>query len=247
MKQEYLILLKAENSVGTARIDEEKNVEISLSEEIHIEKDCVFKAYFVDTENKTKEYLGVLDGYKGVFSYNNKFPKGGIVICIKNVSAGKEEYFCHGAREGNLKGVLECFMEKNNAEKNNAKEKTVNYEKEYVAALFKNISTIMKGYTYEKINGYYLREKERILEYIMSGEKVKKRVSEKGFYILAKKETEGGKEYIVAIPSEKEDGCPFENCEKYGYTADGEIGEEMQYWCIEAGRDAEGEYFKKIK
>lgn len=260
MKQEYLILTDSVNSLGTAKITKSENnftAEISLMPEIMYNQNEVFKGYGVISVSGETKYLGVLDGTHGKLGFCGEILPAGIVITRKNITTGEEVYFCHGASDGNLTLVYNIFNNvrqepviplKEPEIKTNKKkeEKTGEFKKEYILTAHTKLSKLLKDYKTEKVNGYYLKIPSPLLEFILKGEEVKNLVKTHGFYILGIKETNTEKEFVVVLPATVDADNPFKNCKEYGIHIKGDVEGDLSYWCIIAGVDEKGEYFKKI-
>lgn len=263
MKQEYLILTDNVSSLGTAKITKNENkfeAEISLMPETIYNRNEVFKGYGVICQSGETKYLGVLDGTHGKFDYCGETLPAGIVITRKNITTGEEIYFCHGACDGNLTLVYNIFNNKGKPDaplkeqkesKSNYKEEINDveikdgYKKQYVSTARTKLAKLLKEYKTEKVNGYYLKISSPLLEFILKEEEVKNLIVTYGFYILGIKESPDEKEFVVVLPTPYGSLNPFKNCEEYGIHIKGDVEEDISYWCIIAGTDMSGEYFKK--
>ena len=258
MKQEYLILTDTANSLGTAKITKNENnfsAEVSLMPGTEFSQKEVFKGYGVVNNTRETIYLGVLEGTHGKFDYCGEILPSGIVITRKNIVTGEETYFCHGASDGNLTEILNIYNnKKENKEKTPLKEQVVskfkeeqNFKKEYISTARTKVLNLLKEYKTEKVNGYYLKIPSPLLEFILKGEEVKNLIKTHGFYIIGIKETPEEKEFVVVLPSTSDDLNPFKNCKEYGIHIKGDVDGDISYWCIIAGTDGAGEYFKKMQ
>jgi len=259
MQREYLMLMQDEKSMGAVKLEsggEFVNAEITVDSSVDLGAHGVLKAYLSLPGKGENRYLGVLEEYKGIFTLADTVAPLGIVITFKNTLNGEENFCCLCAEEGKLLEVKECFfgIRENPEEKKEEKEyipeqteEKTDFEKEYMQRAEDNLKGMFKDFSFEKINGYYLRNNSRIISYIMGGNGVHRQIMNYGHYYFATKNSEGCTEFIIALPGKRGEKSPFENCEEYTFEVkDKGFGDE-KYFCVKAGADKDGEYFCRKK
>ncbi len=265
MQREYLILMQGEKSCGAVRLD---TADTGIKAEINMDVSCglaqeeVFKAYAIMLESNEIKYLGVLDGFMGEYGLEGIASPVGIVITRKQTDSGEEKFFCCGAEEGRLKETEESFSGKALPYKAEQEgEKTINcttevtpqpadvctasFEREYLRTAEEKLKVHFPDYEWQKINGYFLPMRNRILEYIMSNSLVYGNIMKNGYYHFGLKNDGDVQMFVVAVPSE--DKIPFENCKEYAFEIGSDGGCGGGLCCITAGVDGEGEFFCRKK
>ncbi|MDP4118726.1 MAG: hypothetical protein Q8873_06000 [Bacillota bacterium] len=122
----------------------------------------------------------------------------------------------------------------------------IKFEKEYQRTAEEKLDIMVDGFQSEKINGYFLKGKSKILEYIMGSEEVYRRIMRYGYYILSSKKSENGEMFVISVPSAKKEENPFKGCDKYAFKVESDITEDMGFYSVAAGKDETGEFFCKI-
>lgn len=244
MQREYLILMQNEKSVGAVRVEQNPEgfaAEIDVDLGYSLEQNSVFKAYFCLPLSAEVRYMGVLDDHKGRFELQNTAQPFGIALTEKNTKSGEEKLCCLCAEQGMLAEVKACFAGKAQKEQT-----TKNmFEKEYVKSTAQALFDEFPEFDFEKINGFFLQNIGKIGEYIMSDKEVSLRIAQYGYYFYGQKRTE--KEFFIAIPSKTGENTPFENCEKFSFKVKPSFSVDEIFYCIIAGTDENGEYFRRKK
>ncbi len=267
MQREYLILVNGEENCGAVKLEMPENIlmaEINIEKKYQLEKDEVFKVYLVcpGKEKERVRYLGVPEGYRGEYALAEVQVPIGIAITRKKHD--REEFFCCCAQEGRIKETEECFKkvfmgksqepadpepQKANMEKEPEKEEYkpggISFEREYQHTAFEKLEKLTKGFVSEKINGYFLKRKCKILEHIMGSDEVYRRIMRHGYYIFSIKKEEETEMYIVSVPAGKNEENPFVRCEKYVFKVESDVTDDVSFYCVAAGRDKSGEFFCK--
>ena len=127
--------------------------------------------------------------------------------------------------------------------KENITEEKPEYVKEYLNTAEDKLLMICKGFHTEKIGGYYLKEKSKILEYILGCNGVHQRITSYGYYIFGKKTEEKQTRFLIAIPSLKNEENPFDNCKQYAFSVASDGVAQDMFYCVMAGTDEKGEFF----
>ena len=265
MQREYLILVGGDKNFGAVKVQPASKglrLEIDIERSVELEEGSVFKAYTVYPSLKETEYLGVLEGYKGDFNIDGGKGAFGVAITRKNTSEGDEKFLCCCSEDGRLDVIEKVFegggkQKKEPGKKEEEKEasavpeprekerETKEFVKEYLASALKKLEKITEGFTSEKVNGYYLRGKNRIMESVMANDKVYKAVVRYGYYIFSTKADGECEQFIISVPVSAKDGNPFEGYEKYAFEVKSDIPGDMNFYCIAAGSDKQGEFFLK--
>ena len=258
MQREYLILMQGEKSCGAVKIEQCSEgllAEISVDSALVLPENCVFRAYLVMPEKKETRYLGVLEDHTGSFALENTAAPVGIVLTLRNTGTGREEFCCLCAEEGKLAEMRGCF--ENAGKKETAgeerKEQSVEnvgkitpaaaFEKEYVKTAIQKLKAMFEDFSFEKVNGYFMRQNSRIIEYILRDGTVPECIAEQGCYYFAVKN--GENEFLIAVPAKEE--SPFDECAEYAFEIRSEGCRGEKLFCVIAGQDSEGEYFRRRK
>ena len=265
MQREYLILVGGDKNFGAVKVQPASKglrLEIDIERSVELDEESVFKAYAVYPSLKETDYLGVLEGYKGDFNIDGGKGAFGVAITRKNTAKGNENFFCCCSEDGRLDVIEEVFKGGREPKKESDKRvegktassvpepqekerETKEFVKEYLASALKKLEKITEGFTSEKVNGYYLRGKNRIIESVMANDKVYKAVMRYGYYIFSTKADDTGEQFIVSIPVSAKEGNPFEGYEKYAFEVKSDIPGDMNFYCIAAGSDKQGDFFLK--
>lgn len=270
MQREYLILMQGEKSLGAVKLEMQEShlvAEVTVEASVVLSPEEVLKAYLVMPQTGEVRGLGVLEDHREQFELKNTTAPIGIAVTIKNTATGKESYLCHCAEEGKLEEVKKCFSAPEKQEPAPVEKKEIIQEQkeeplkptpakkteekteftvEYLRSAEEKLEQLTSEYETEKINGYFLKSKSRILEYVMGGQDIYRRIMRYGFYFFARKQNGEDEEFIIAVPSAKNEGNPFKNCEKYAFKLESDMVDEIGYYCVAAGKDRQGEFFKKI-
>ncbi|MBE7060058.1 MAG: hypothetical protein E7389_04490 [Ruminococcaceae bacterium] len=266
MQREYLILINGEQNCGAVKVKslaEGLLLEIDMDKSLPLKESEVFKAYAVCPSEEKTVYLGVLDGYKGIFEYSGENGAFGTVITRKNTQNGRETYLCCCAEEGKIDEVKNSF-EKNSPQKNTEDIKAEKpaltedfsgknapsvpqkaFVKEYLQTALQKLEKLTDGYESEKINGYFIRKKGRLMESVMSSDAVYRRIMQYGYYIFSLKQNGRGESFIISVPSSRQEENPFKGYEKYAFKLESDMAEDISFYCIAAGNDENGEFFMK--
>ena len=252
MQREYLILMQGEKSLGAVKIEPEGNcisADVTVDSEYVLKENCVFKAYITLPAKGETSYLGVLEDHWGKFILKNTVAPIGIVITVKNTQTTAEELCCLCAEEGKLNEVRQCFEGLKKPEETAVikKEHALEFEKEYLKTAEEKLMSMFEDYSFEKVNGYFLRTNHRIAEYIMSGGEVYRNIMQAGYYYFADRTTNTAKEFIIAIPAIQGSENPFISCLEYSFEICSDSHPQEKYFCVAAGCDDEGEYFCRKK
>ena len=119
------------------------------------------------------------------------------------------------------------------------------FVKEYLQTALQKLEKLTEGYDSEKINGYFIRKKGKLMESVMSSDSVYRRIMHYGYYIFSLKQNEQGESFIISVPSSRQEENPFDGYEKYAFRLESDMAEDADFFCIAAGSDENGDFFLK--